>query len=255
MKVLRLKRIRALLVKVSFRLKEKRHNRVRYLLQTKGKQSDTLIVCFSGFGGEGAAKYNYVRTLQKVNADKLFILDDFGYQKQGSYYLGENGDWFLPEMITDLIQTVQKKRHVKHLVMVGSSKGGSASLYYGIKLGADACVIGAPQYFIGEYLNTEKHLPILEGIMGNTTSESIQKLNRLMSDCISATAAPKPKVYIHYSPKEHTYHEHIFDMIGKLESCGYTVSKDAEYDYTDHGEVAKYFPMYLLSVLKKMIEP
>ena len=34
--------------------------------------------------------YNYVRTLQNIKADKMFILDDFGHK--GSYYWYENGD-------------------------------------------------------------------------------------------------------------------------------------------------------------------
>ena len=71
----------------------KKYERLRYLLQTS-RLSDTLVVCFSGFGNGGVAKYNYISTLKSVNANKLFILDDFGYNKQGSYYLGENGDWF-----------------------------------------------------------------------------------------------------------------------------------------------------------------
>ena len=210
------------------------------------------MVCFSGFGHGGRAKYNYIDTLKTVHVNKLFILDDFGYNKSGSYYLGEDGEWFLPKMIVNLIKKIQTERDIKHLVMVGSSKGGSAALYYSIKMGAEACIIGAPQYFIGDYLNIDKHLPILEGIMGNSTSESIQKLNCVMCDCVKSAASHKPKVYIHYSPKEHTYLEHIVDMIGDLERYGYTVVEDGNYDYTDHGEVAKYFPRYLLKILQNL---
>ena len=72
-----------------------------------------------------------------------------------------------------------------------------------------------------------------------------------MCDCIQSACQHKPKVYIHYSPKEHTFSEHIVDMIGDLERYGFTVVKDADYDYTDHGEVGKYFPGYLLSILTK----
>lgn len=247
---LNMKKIRSLLFKLNIRMSEKRYQRLRYLLKTNSS-SDTLVVCFSGFGNGGSAKYNYINTLKMVNVNKLFILDDFGYNKTGSYYLGENGDWFLPDMIVGLIKKIQTESRIKHLLMVGSSKGGSAALFYSIKMEADACIIGAPQYFIGDYLSIDKHIPILEGIMGNTSSESVQKLNRVMRDCVQSSFQHKPKVYIHYSPYEHTYPEHIVDMIGDLERCGYTVYKDADYDYTDHGEVAKYFPRYLLSILTK----
>ncbi len=216
--------------------------------------SDTLVVCFSGFGDGGRSRYNYIKTLQTNDANKLFILDDFGYKKQGSYYLGENGDWFLPDMVSGLINDIKNKRKIKHLVMVGSSKGGSAALYYAIKLEADACIIGAPQYFVGDYLNTDKHIPIMKGIMGNTTSESIFELNDYMRNCISSNVICKPKVYIHYSPKEHTYSEHIAEMLVDLKRCGYVVYEDADYEYTEHKEVAKYFPEYLQRVLMKLLE-
>lgn len=247
-----MKKIRSRLFALYIRAAEKQYKRLRYLLQTKSS-SETLVVCFSGFGDGGAARYNYIKTLHTVNANKLFILDDFGFNKQGSYYLGENGDLFLPDMIVSLIEKIQKERCIKHFVMVGSSKGGSAALFYAIKLEADACIIGAPQYFIGDYLNIDKHLPILNGIMGNTNSESVQKLNCIMKNCVQSAVKHKPQVYIHYSPNEHTYYEHIHAMIDDLEHCGYMVYKDADYEYTEHSEVAKHFPQYLLSVLNKIL--
>lgn len=247
------KKMRSAYFKLYIKIAEKKYKRLRYLLQTK-KESDTLIVCFSGFGTGGSARYNYVRSLESVIANKLFILDNFGYNKQGSYYLGENGDWFLPEMVVSLIQKIKEEKNIKRLVLIGSSKGGTAALFYGIKTGADACIIGAPQYFIGDYLSIDKHVPILKGIMGDASSDSIQKLNMLLSDCVSSSDLNKPKVYIHYSPKEHTYIEHIADMIGDLRRCGYTVYEDSDYSYVDHSQVAKHFPRFLLSALTKVME-
>ena len=115
-------------------------------------------------------------------------------------------------------------------------------------------MIGAPQYFLGDYLNIDKHLPLLEGIMGSTSSEAVQRLNAVMQDCIYSDIQQKPKVYIHYSPKEHTYAEHIAHMIMDLERCGYEIIEDAEYEYTDHGEVAKCFPQYLSSILTEYVD-
>ena len=73
-----------------------------------------------------------------------------------------------------------------------------------------------------------------------------------MPDCVASAQTRKPKVYIHYSPLEHTYPEHIDDMIADLKQNGYETEEDANYTYTDHAEVAKHFPTYLCSVLEKM---
>ena len=71
-------------------IKLKNGKKLKYVL-IRNKKSNELIVSFSGFPGEGKkAKYNYTKALKRVKKNKLFILDDFGYQSAGSYYLGEN---------------------------------------------------------------------------------------------------------------------------------------------------------------------
>lgn len=246
------RKISSLLLKLKIQFTQRKYKSLKYLFYKK-KSSNILIISFSGFSGGSPARYNYIKTIKNINCNQLFILDDFGYQKQGSYYLGENGNWFLPEMIEELIKKIQDENNIKKTVMIGSSKGGSAALLYSIKLQADACIIGAPQYYIGDYLNIDRHLPILEGIMGDTSTESVEKLNNVLSDCISVSQIHKPDVYIHYSPMEHTYNEHIVYMIKDLKEYGYKVIEDADYEYTEHGNVAKFFPKYLQKILSNLI--
>lgn len=84
--------------KIGFLLKMKRQQKVfpfygrkiKYLFEPN--DSPILIVVFSSFPGKWRkARYNYVSTLSKTPANKLFILDNFGYRKKGSYYLGKTG--------------------------------------------------------------------------------------------------------------------------------------------------------------------
>ena len=99
------------------------NNRLKYLFK-RNKTSDELIVVFSGFPGDDVAKYNYVRTLSGVPCNQLFILDDFGWQKKGSYYLGENGDFYVEKMVLELIQMLKDQYKINRLITAGSSKGG-----------------------------------------------------------------------------------------------------------------------------------
>lgn len=246
-----IKKLRSALLKTKIRLFQRKYKRLTYLFQ-RGT-SKTLVVSFSGFAGVGPARYNYINTLKDLDAHRLFILDDFGYQKCGSYYLGEQGEWFLPPMVMELIRKIQQENGINRIITVGSSKGGTAALFYGIQLKADCCIIGAPQYHCGDYLNIPKHLPILEGIMGTTDQSAIDKMNQVFRECICNPTAHHPEVYIHYSPKEHTYWEHIADLIADLKKYGYPVAEDAGYTYTDHGDVAKHFPGYLLKVLQEKL--
>jgi len=232
---------------------EKRYKNLRYLF-VKGKDDKRLIVSFSAFPGKGKKSvYNYISTLKNLDCSKLFILDNFGYKKGGSYYLGENGNWFVPGQVISLIEKIKTENALSHLITIGSSKGGSAALYFAIKCHAQFTVMGAPQYLLADYLNIDEHIEILNSIVGEVNEESIRRLNDVMPRCISEAENDKPKVYIHYSPFEHTYSDHIAQMIAKLKEYHFDIEEDNDYTYTEHGDVGKYFPQYLLTTLNKNI--
>lgn len=239
------------IIRTKISLYQKRHNNINYYLLTQ-KNSDCLIVVFSGFPAGNKASYNYIRTLNHVKCNKLFLLDDFGYpNKPGTYYLGEKGNWFLINDIIDLINIVRNRLGIKHTIMVGSSKGGTSALYYSLMVNnVDNVIIGAPQYYVGNYLSSEKNKPILKAIMGSTNDSDVQKLNNYIKDAIYQSPN-RPLVNIHYSPCEHTYNEHIKPMIEELKNNGFNVCEDNNYTYLQHSDVAKFFPSYLLKTIKE----
>lgn len=238
-----------------FRMKTRQYKHIKYIF-IPNKCSNALIVSFSGFPGCGKRpSFNYMRTLKGIKANKLFLLDDFGYSNDlGSYYLGENGNWFLPQEIPELIDNITMKNRIKTIIMIGSSKGGTSALYYAILCKAKYAVIGAPQYYIGNYLNTSEFIPIIESICGNANEESVAKLNAVVPEIIKENSASiKPKIYCHYSPCEHTYPEHIKDMIIYLRENNYIVYEDNNYSYTNHSDVAKFFPKYLYDIVSNIL--
>ena len=85
----------------------------------------------------------------------------------------------------------------------------------------------------------------------NDSQESIDKLDNYILLEIQKNHAKKPTVFIHYSPKEHTYKDHIKDMISDLKKNGYKVIEDNGYNYEQHSEVAKHFPAYLVKTIKR----
>lgn len=224
--------------------------RVKYILQ-ENKKAEGLLVVFSGFSTD-KPRYNYIRTLREVRkVNKLFILDDFGYQNRGSYYLMENGKDNVHKNCTALIKMIAEKVSAKELYCAGSSKGGTAALLYGCELGAKAVISGAPQYYIGNYLNTEKHKKLLYGMLGSPVEEKdIAGLNHVVEQA-AKECREKPVVYLHYSPREHTYCEHICFLLKELEKQGFVVQKDRK-EYTEHGDVALYFGQYLCQVMNNI---
>lgn len=214
--------------------------------------SDTLVVSFSSFPGKyRKARYNYIHTLSSVPANRLFILDNFGYHNRGSYYLGLGGRFFIEQAVSGLIEDLCRSLNIRRRIFIGTSKGGTAALYFGLKYGAECIIAGAPQYYIGSYLSYPKNRVFLEAIMGDASPESIRRLDALLPGLI-ASGGPKIKIFLHYSTQEHTYREHIVHLLEALKRHPerFTLSCDVR-DYPDHGTVAEYYPPFLLDVLSK----
>lgn len=242
----------SLCIKGAIRLFEKRHSdgnrQYRYLLQTA--DAPQLIVVFSGFPGAGAkAGYNYIRTLKDIRCNKLFLLDNFGFQSRGAYYLAENGDFGIEAAFHGLITEIRQRLKSEATIYLGSSKGGYAALYYGIKNEADCIIAGSPQFYLGRYLSLPSHKPILAAIMGDDGAAGAARLDRLLTETVTDPGhAKKPKVYLQYSKNEPAYGEHLRDLVQALRENGFPLSQNIG-AYLNHGDLVNFFPNYLLDVL------
>lgn len=232
------KAIHILKNKIALSFKEKRLGKLKYLYEQNG--SDELIILFSGFGSN-VRKYNYMKTLKDAKIDKLFILDVWGYR--GSYYWYEKGKDEPKRSVSKLIESIWGG--YKHVYAAGSSKGGTCAIYYGLKYDVDAVFASACQYHVGNYLNTEKHKKILQGMMGkHFTDDDVQKLNDELPDMIRMKSHSSTIVNLYYSKKDNTYEKHIIDLKNDLSAAGirYTTTED---DYVNHSENGIFFKKHL----------
>lgn len=239
---------------LTIKLSQKKYKDLTYLYKDNG--SDTLMIVFSAFGTMGQKpKYNYIETLKKEPIDQLFILDSFGYNKAGSYYLGEKGNWFVPDEIIQLVNFIKSRKAYNKTYCMGTSKGGTCSIYYGIRLKADCIFSGAPQYLVGDYLNIEKHRPILQALQGDTSADSVEELNNYLKHIIvkNSNRCPNTTIFLHYSPYEEMYEDHILKLRNDLIKYGYNLHEDNNYNYVDHQDVGKFFIPYLKKQLKEFV--
>ena len=131
--------------------------------------AEWLIVIFSAFAPGSSANqhlYNFLNVLQDVPAHKLYIQDTYG--KRGVYYLCHQLDFGVSQAVSKLIRSVQEQLGCDngHTISLGSSKGGSAALYFGLGLGLSHVLSMVPQFRIGTYLNTVSKRPVLEDMVG-----------------------------------------------------------------------------------------
>lgn len=233
------------------KIKEKTYgndrNRIKYLLFPGEKNTDALAVCFPAFAGKGA-KYNYIRTLNKFRINKLFLLDDIGGTVDKGNYLIKAG---VEENVINLIQTYINKYQPKTIIFYGSSKGGYSALNYSLEFKNVYVCIAAPQYFLADYLIREKKEDNLKTILNNKiNSESINKLNHRLRNKLTASKNKPSAIYIHYSDLEHTYKEHIVDLLSDIKKNNIPLKEDIKH-YTNHMDLVYYFPDFLR---KTMIE-
>lgn len=250
------KLIDILKTKVYMIFKQKEYNGSKYNIKyvLENNNSDKLIIVFTACTRKGQkARYNYIKTVEGYKINKLFILDDFGFDNRGAYYLGKDKDFKIQEDVVALINKVVKDLKVKEEVYIGSSKGGYAALYFGIERMNSTIITGAPQYNLGNYLAIPNHKEILEYIMGDSGEESIGILNKLIADKICKNKNNNNKVFLHYSTEEETFESDLKFLVDDLNKNRINVSYD-KHSYKNHSDLTNYFPQYIKCVLNNIVK-
>ena len=224
---------------------------LRYMKFASAK-NNLLLIGFQACSDIGA-RYNYVSTVRSLGVNRLFIKDDFGADGRGDYYLGENGTYSVEKAVFELIDKMIADLKPSKIILFGSSKGAYAALNFGLRYPDSDIVIAAPQYYLADYLDTERNRGIISDILGGKNSaEECETLNRRLSKIIASDEfASKQRVFIHYSNQEHTYHEHISYMLTDIKQRGIALEEDIG-DYKDHDSLKYYFPGFLTKTVRRI---
>lgn len=221
-----------------------------YYEKAKFYNKKKLIVVFSSFSN-GNPKYNYIATLKTIDCNKLFILDDYGVK--GSYYLGVNGNLDIENSVISLITKIMSENSIdfKDVIVAGSSKGGTAALYYGLKYNFGNIIAGAPQYKIGTYLCDLSIKDYANSIFGDTTEASRIKYDNLIR--INASTNKNSKINILTGEGDPQYKKVLkeFENIIKEYNLNASITKC---DISKHSEIANVFPSYLNESIEKMLK-
>ena len=250
------KYIEFLTAKISLLVEQKKfvHNGVVLKYIYRKKVGDSLVVVLSSCTRQGIkARYNYMRTLKGIRASQLFILDDFFEDKRGSYYVGKNYTFDEETATKALIQKICDEKRPSKLAFCGSSKGGWAALNFGLQFPNTYIIAGAPQYLLANYLKAGFE-DRLKYILGEITEDRETALNDHLRNRIKNNPySGSQHIYLHYSNKEHTYEEHIQYLLKDLKENGYDLTEDIA-DYTDHSDIAYYFPSFLVNALSEILK-
>lgn len=183
-------------------------------------RSRKLIIIFDGIGGD----YNYRRSLKNSTYDQLYIKDNWAGGT--SYYLYEKGSNHPEIAVSRFIETFTKEHTYDKIVTMGSSKGGSCAIYYGLKHKVSAVYAGASQFLVGNYIgifHENKGSGYYKNVMGGIElSKGIAILNNAFALMLEQNANSPTIVHLIYSTEEHTYTDDIVPLIRKLDECQIT---------------------------------
>lgn len=234
------------------KFKEKNINwggvRLKYIYKNNNR-SNILIIILSACTRKGIkARYNYMNTLSRCRDNQLYILDDFGYDGRGAYYLGKNGGNEIELSCIHLINEICQKTNPDKIIFCGSSKGGWAALNFMTEFKNSIAIIGAPQYKLADYLLKESNEITGKYVLPENEKDGINSLNDYVKNKLCK--ADSNKVYLHFSDMEHTYNEHIIYLLKDLKNNDIDCEVE-QLHYTEHWDVGKHFPQWLIRSLLK----
>ncbi|MEG0297882.1 MAG: hypothetical protein RR620_14275, partial [Clostridium sp.] len=209
-----------------------------------------LIIIFSAFSSDGA-KYNYKTTLKFVDCNKLFILDDFA--TRGSYYLGVNGDFNIESSVVSLITNILATNNIefKDVITVGSSKGGTAALYYGLKYNFGNIIAGAPQYKIGSYLSDLSVKQYANDIFGDISDSNRLKYDNIIR--MSCKHESKANIYMLTSDGDRQYKKVLREFENVSEEYKLNLMME-KCEIKNHAEISTAFPPFLSEKIKLILK-
>lgn len=216
-------------------------------------QSKKLYVIFSS--ADMSSKFNYVKTFKNINENKLFlcdeVIDDTKYKC--SYYYGYDGKNNYEEKVVSLIMDKVEKMNIKkeNVILVGSSKGGFASLYYTYKYGFGTAIVGSPTIFLGtQHRDTSFGKKLINHLTGQDNINGSKLLNNLIIDAVNVSNH-RPHIYYHVGRGENRYSNHAIPFINKIEEENKGVIELDLGEYTSHSEVGKYFVQYINEIMTR----
>lgn len=221
--------------------------RQKYLYMKGTPNSQTLIVVFPGCW-KGGAKYDYVRTIRDKQCHRIWLLDDSASNHHGNYLMGEGKK----ELVISLLAEFITEHQIERTIFCGSSKGGTSALYFSLHIPNVDLYIGAPQYHVGSYLNNDTQRPSLISILGSEpTEENVLALDKHIRDTLLTSNIIPRTIHLLYSNAEHTYEEHIKDLIEDIQKRKIPL-QETILDFPNHSQVGAHFVSFLKEQLNDL---
>ncbi len=213
--------------------------------------TDPWLVCtFSAIPSNNSSirhQYSFQKVLSDIPCHKLFLQDSLG--DAGCYYLCARMDFGVADTVCELIEKQRKALGVRkeHVVTVGSSKGATAALYFGLRGHYGHVLAMGPQTRIADFLGrnprNSTHRNMLRFMTGEESENAYSVLNNVIFDLLQERAGTT--LHLLSSENDAEYPIHIVPFLKQLVID--TPENDVEIDNRigSHAELAKFNPDFV----------
>lgn len=181
---------------------------IKYKIKKRKYDTKHLVIVFSGFGAAGEFTYDLENSLQECPAHVLWIKDDFN--NHCAYYICQNMKFDIEIAVHKFIlQTLENLNLTKdNCSVIGCSKGGTASIYFGIKFQFKNIISTVPQFHIGSYI--QKGWPAVgKHMTGDLSDNKIEQLDNLLPNILDDDHFLDKNIYLLTSKADNQFKSEI----------------------------------------------
>ncbi|MDI6517037.1 hypothetical protein OHA99_07375 [Streptomyces coelicoflavus] len=154
--------------------------------------------------------------LDDLRSNILWIRDRFDGGL--TYYLCREMDFSVERSVADLIAKVMRALELtpNDVTLWGSSKGGSAALYFGLRYGFRNVVACVPQFLIGTFVR-ETYPKVGRSMLGEgLPAENARVLDSVLPDLLASGAGSECHIYLVSSPQDEQYRSQVEPFLEPL---------------------------------------
>ncbi|HFZ8994044.1 TPA: hypothetical protein ACIPUI_001141 [Citrobacter freundii] len=228
-----------------------RGNRTPVYYRFRKGRSDCnhLLIVMSGFNIPDPTIYDFDKILEYCDSHILWVKDE--YNGLPAYYFCNNMSFDIELGVSTLIEGVRKFLNDPTVSILGASKGGSASLYYGIKHKIPRIITAVPQFNIGTYVAEGTYWQhVGKEMMGEFSQENINRLNNKLPNILKMNEFTNNHIYLFTSPTDAQFQNEIqpnLSLFSRYKNFNLIISKSPK--ITQHNQVTLYNVKLILSLL------
>lgn len=223
---------------------------IHYRFKPASRDCRHLLIVMSGFNIPDATIYDFVM-LDHCHSAILWIKDDFGGLP--AYYLCNKMNFDIEQGVSLLMQGVIDFVKPTNTTILGASKGGSMSMYYGIKHNIRNIITAVPQFYIGSYVAKGYWTHVGQEMMGTISPSNINKLDNMLQDVIYRDKHKTANIYLFTSPNDKQFPVEIAPNLALLQEYNHFNLVETSSSFaTEHNQITRYNLNVILSIIYQL---